>query len=198
VSLYIVDIHGELEGDYEIIRKYEEPTTKNDLALIHTEGLDEEIRCTMCTNSMKSDRGCDGNCVVNKDMYKAVMDAIEKRIQSTTKNDLGVDCISRQKVLDLMIQKWGENSSGDSAMQESINIIRILPSVTPQEPFINKPCVSSGVCEHDKNKVLDKIRAEIEQRPYGIANDSVIQGMKYERVAILEILDKYKAESEDT
>lgn len=26
-----------------------------------------------------------------------------------------------------------------------------------QEPFINKPCVSSGVCEHDKNKVLDKI-----------------------------------------
>ena len=41
-------------------------------------------------------------------------------------------------------------------------------------------------------KVLDKIRAEIEQRPYGIADDSVIQGMKYERAAILEILDKYK------
>ena len=61
-------------------------TTKNDLALIHTWGLDEEIRCIMCTNHMKSDRGCDGSCVVNKDMYKAVMDAIEKRIQSTTKN----------------------------------------------------------------------------------------------------------------
>jgi uridine kinase len=30
MSLYIVDIHGELEGDYEIIKKYEEPT-KNDL-----------------------------------------------------------------------------------------------------------------------------------------------------------------------
>ncbi len=58
-----------------------EPTSKNDLVLIHTEGLDEEIRCTMCTNSMKSDRGCDGSCVVNKDMYKAVMNAIEKRIQ---------------------------------------------------------------------------------------------------------------------
>ena len=25
MSLYIVDIHGEIEGDYEIIRKYEEP-----------------------------------------------------------------------------------------------------------------------------------------------------------------------------
>lgn len=45
--------------------------------------------------------------------------------------------------------------------------------------------------------VLDKIRAEIEQRPYGIANDSVIQGMKYERVAVLKILDKYKAERSD-
>lgn len=67
-----------------------EPTTKNDLALIHTEGLDEEIRCTMCTNSMKSDRGCDGGCVVNNAMYKKVMNAIEKRIQSTAKNDLAV------------------------------------------------------------------------------------------------------------
>ena len=28
-----------------------------------------------------------------------------------------------------------------------------------QEPFINKPCISSGVCEHDKNKVLDSRNA---------------------------------------
>ena len=49
----------------------------------------------------------------------------------------------------------------------------------------------------EQEPILDKIRAEIEQRPYGVANDSVIQGMKYERIAILEILDKYKAESED-
>ena len=60
-----------------------------------------------------------------------------------TKNDLGVDAVSRQAVLDLMIQKWGENFSGDSAMQESIDAIRVLPSVTPQEPktghWISKP-----------------------------------------------------------
>ena len=48
----------------------------------------------------------------------------------------------------------------------------------------------------EQEPILDKIRAEIEQRSYGVANDSVIQGMKYERAAILEILDKYKAESE--
>ena len=44
------------------------------------------------------------------------------------------DCISRQAVIDLMMQKWGENFSGDSAMQESIDAIRVMPSVTPQEP----------------------------------------------------------------
>ena len=32
-----------------------------------------------------------------------------------------------------------------------------------QEPFINKPCVSSGVCEHDKNNVLEEIREEIKE-----------------------------------
>jgi len=58
-----------------------------------------------------------------------------------------------------------------------------------QDPFINKPCVSSGVCEHDKNKVLDKIRAEIEEVV-------VYDGIYISRSYVLGILDKYKAESE--
>ena len=66
-----------------------------------------------------------------------------QKIETTPKNDLGVDAVSRQAVLDLMIQKWGENFSGDSAMQESIDAIRVLPSVTPQETktghWISKP-----------------------------------------------------------
>lgn len=33
-----------------------------------------------------------------------------------------------------------------------------------QEPFINKPCISKGVCNEDKIKVLDKISAEIERQ----------------------------------
>lgn len=32
------------------------------------------------------------------------------------------------------------------------------------EPFINKTCVSEGVCNEDKIKVLDKISAEIENQ----------------------------------
>ena len=51
-----------------------------------------------------------------------------------TKNDLGVDAVSRQAVIELMMQKWGENFNGDDAMQESIDAIREMPSVTPQEP----------------------------------------------------------------
>lgn len=42
---------------------------------------------------------------------------------------------------------------------------------------------------------LNKIRVEIEQRSYSIANDDVIQGMKYERRDILKIIDKYRTEN---
>lgn len=50
----------------------------------------------------------------------------------------------------------------------------------------------------DMVDILSKIKAEIVRRPYGIANDSVIQGMNYEREDVLEIIDKYKTESEAT
>ena len=67
-----------------------------------------------------------------------------------------------------------------------------------QEPFINKPCVSEKVCEHDKQMVLDEIRAEIED----IAFDwQEIDGEHESFMVVdlndaLNIIDKYKAESE--
>ena len=57
-----------------------EKETCEDIMTIHTQGLDEGIRCAMCTNSMKSDRGCDGGCVVNEAMYKEVMNTIRNHI----------------------------------------------------------------------------------------------------------------------
>ena len=188
-------------------------TTKNDLALIHTGGLNEGIRCAMCTNSMANDRGCDGACVVNTGMYKKVMDVIEdhiadtdKKMDSTTKNDLGVDCISREatvKRLCNLAEYMNEHkkNSGDPYIMAALFIQdnkTEFPSVTPQEPFINKPCVSSGVCEHDKQKVLDKIRSEIEQ----YQSDYDIHGTEYDRTAwkafnrCLQIINKYKSEIE--
>ena len=75
-----------------------------------------------------------------------------------------------------------------------------------QEPFINKPCVSSGVCEHDKQKVLDKIRAEItdclkaldeiEESRLNIYLPNEISGRRLTYKQCLEFIDKYKAESE--
>lgn len=52
-----------------------------DCILVHTQGLDVGIQCAMCTNPMKSDRGCDGGCLVNKEMYKKVLDVIERHTQ---------------------------------------------------------------------------------------------------------------------
>ena len=46
----------------------------------------------------------------------------------------------------------------DCPKEEIEECFKMAIKALEQEPFINKP----GVCEHDKNKVLDKIRAEIE------------------------------------
>lgn len=65
-----------------------------------------------------------------------------------------------------------------------------------QEPFINKPCVSAGVCEHDKMQVLDNLRAEImELQTYKLFNgeDTTVY---VERNDLLEIIDKHRVESE--
>lgn len=114
----------------------------------------------------------------------------------TTKNDLGVDCVSRQEVDRLACRYLKEPTDNHVAFYEDF---LDLPSVTPQEPFINKPCVSSEVCEHDKQKVLDKIRAEMfeEMLSHSGTGEEVIQSYADGLKKGLDILDKYKAESEE-
>ena len=63
-----------------------------------------------------------------------VADAINTLEQEpTTKNDLGVDCISRKAVLDIT---WQDPSYADplNVLTEVRDKVRELPSVTPQEP----------------------------------------------------------------
>lgn len=51
MSLYIVDIHGEIEGDYEIVRKYEEQEPKKEKSMedtwikcsVHLPALDTDV-----------------------------------------------------------------------------------------------------------------------------------------------------------
>ena len=67
-----------------------------------------------------------------------------------------------------------------------------------QEPFMNKSCVAHQVCHEDKVKVIDKIKAEIDQKQ----NDFVSAGNYYDGVRFglmlaYQIIDKYKAESEE-
>lgn len=62
-----------------------------------------------------------------------------------------------------------------------------------QQPFINKPCISEGVCREDKMQVLDKIREDIMKLKHDV--DIIMYGIAIDDA--LEIIDKYKTESEE-
>lgn len=47
-----------------------------DIEQINTNGLDEAIRCVLCTNPRHNDRGCDGACQVNEFLYDEIMNTI--------------------------------------------------------------------------------------------------------------------------
>jgi hypothetical protein len=83
------------------------------------------------------------------------------------------------------------------AYQTEIGFYDLAIKALEQEPFINKDCISSGVCEHDKNKALDKIRAEIEQNAYPIVHGVNNHEKGMTLYGILQIIDKYKTESEE-
>lgn len=59
------------------------------------------------------------------------------------------------------------------------------------DAFMNKTCVSSGVCEHDKQRTLDKIRAELIQ---AIQNGTI--KIESGTDMLFRIIELYKAESE--
>jgi hypothetical protein len=73
---------------------------------------------------------------------------------------------------------------------EYLNAQRTIIQALEAQSFINKPCVSEGVCREDKIQVLDKIREEIKQAAF---ND--VHGSKYIFInRVDQIIDKYKAE----
>ena len=49
-------------------------------AIINTEGLDVEMKCLICTNPFKTNKGCDGACRYDEELYNDIMNAIEDRI----------------------------------------------------------------------------------------------------------------------
>lgn len=143
--------------------------TRNDTRIIHTDGLEEGIRCAMCTNPMANNRGCDGGCDINESMYKRVLDVIKKNIlEQEPKTDTwsikdvadtlakhGLiaeqepceDAVSRKAVLDKAV--YTETEEGWIGMTVDVKDIEALPPVNPQEPkFVVK---SDGTIEQIKN-----------------------------------------------
>ena len=107
----------------------QEPTTKNNL------GVDREDAVERL-NAIKQLIGYDKDSEIVKATQKSLDMAI-KALEHPEKNVVAVvpcgDCISRAEVLKLMQDNW-HTHNGDWAMQESMDDIRALPSVTPQEP----------------------------------------------------------------
>lgn len=80
-----------------------------------------------------------------------------------------------------------------------------------EEPFINKPCISTELCHEDKVKVLEQIRAEIEQKieqerfARSVFRSEEKNSVKAEQCTgsivaynnVIKFIDKYKTESEE-
>ena len=76
------------------------------------------------------------------------------------------------------------------------DVTRLL-SLGQQSSFINKPCISEGVCREDKIQVLEKIRAEIEQIRLHKAEFLTSDGKAcVDSQEVFNIIDKYRVESE--
>ena len=174
-----------LETDEAYQLEYERPTTKNDKA---------HNLCNSCTNI-----GCEfqsgivrTNCAFYMPPHIEPDNCGNYVVQgSTTKNDLGVDCISRAEAKAAIRDKFKDLPS----RVEINTILNELPSVTPQE--------TGSEWEHDHeilkaysdgaSEVLDKIRDEIDKiyEREGSSFDclNALDELK-------EFLDKYKAETE--
>lgn len=48
--------------------------------VIDTLGIEEEIRCTICKNQIKTDKGCDGNCKYDENLFRRITNLLNKRI----------------------------------------------------------------------------------------------------------------------
>ena len=94
------------------------------------------------------------------------------------------------------IMNSGIPESIQSEYKKTIKAYNMAIEALEQERFMNKPCVSHKVCYEDKVKVLDKIRAEIEeyrgrQLSIGIGIDDLEKGKLIALEYVISIIDKY-------
>ena len=100
-----------------------------------------------------------------------------------TREELKKHCEKQIQQCEFWARARGEEPGGNIYEEHKL-ILELLE----REPFMNKPCVSAGVCEHDKQKVLDKIRTEIVE---------MRSKQNCSCADCLDIIDKYRTESEE-
>lgn len=173
-------------------------------------------------------RNCFG-CQYSKDNHNAGTEKChlcmwENQYTPITKNDLGVDCISRKSIKqklqehhDFFVNAYGGFSNlpqnDKSRVDEITNCIAMVvnePPVIPQEPMAEIDLYSVIKQKYIEREVLDKIRAEIAEYGsiwvgYAITKDTktdkgiekLVSGvLKQAKEQVLDIIDKYRAESE--
>ena len=70
--------------DEKIKKLLEDNTPSFPTITIRTDGLEEEIRCLMCKNIMRSDSNCDGGCEYDKEVYDKIIKMIMFRTVAIT------------------------------------------------------------------------------------------------------------------
>ena len=106
--------------------------------------------------------------------------------------------MTREEAINMLRGMKADNLNlNDLYTRDKYEALNMAIKALEEKPFINKPCVSTEACKYDKNKVLDKLKADIEEarKCYEVSMD-YIDAAK-ELCWVLEIIDKYKAESED-
>lgn len=74
----------------------------SDLITINADGLEEAIRCAICENQIKSERGCDGSCRYDEKLFKRIIEAVNGCIEEQ-KRPIGKEEIALNIACDLLI-----------------------------------------------------------------------------------------------
>lgn len=114
-------------------------------------------------------------------------------VPDTDVGNIDEDVISRQEVLDILKEKWNMFSSADDAMQESIDTIESLPSVTParpQNPERNRPesikyceeCDHIEMCSWYPTDGCEWLKTDRYNAGYNAAKREIALSGEYERI----------------
>jgi hypothetical protein len=198
----------------EIIKGLEQEPTKNDDCISkkyiysRIKGMDhyEESEGSEGDGTLITYNTCDWN-----EVLREIEDAPSVTPQPT-KNDLGADCIDRQIISDYVESHILENNTGygdlnrhtNSILRMIVDYIENMPSLALQEPTDKNftkadiDAIVKAINAHWE-LTIDEIRAEIKKlQKMCDKNDLNLMAQYSAFGMVLDILDKYKGESDST